>query len=69
MKQESLADPTQFTFDLDDEDGPHCPLAVVNSEVYTLFDPQHLPEHLTERYYGAVFGEFLAGLRMWIKAL
>jgi hypothetical protein len=60
-----VADPNQFTFDLDDEEGPHYPMVIANSEVYAGFDPRRLPELLGEIYYRGVFSGFLSGFRKW----
>ena len=56
-------DPSAFSFDLDEKDGPHYPWTISNSETYLSFDPQKDPSYLQSENYLPVFSDFLYRFR------
>ncbi len=54
---------TVFNFDLNDEDAPHFPLAIIGDESYARFNPRTDTYQLDALAYAPVFGDFLDGVR------
>ncbi len=51
-------DPTLFSFDLDDEEGPHYPWTIPHSDAFLGFDPRRDSSYLDRNTYDPVFSEF-----------
>ena len=69
MYEEESGDGDAFNFDLDDEDAPHYALVIADDSNYREFDPLSAADQVTERVYGATFGDFLDGLRKRIGSI
>ncbi len=61
-------DATAFTFDLDDNQGPHFPCVIGSSEVFLNFDPKMSPFGFDRATYEASFGGLTAHLLALIEA-
>lgn len=56
-----------FSFDLDNEDAPHYPLAIIGDESYARFNPRTDTYQLDADAYAPVFGGFLEGVRKILR--
>ncbi len=59
-------DPTVFSFDVDDRQGPHFPWIIPNSDYFLGFDPRTSDEYLRQDNYNPVFGGFLSSMHALI---
>ena len=60
-------DQPSFTFNVDDPDGPHSPLIVLDDEHFREFDPLAEPDQLTSDLTSATFGNLLDGIMQRVR--